>query len=69
LQGLAYVVIAVYVFGILRAWTLLSDPQYGLSGWLNPLQDLPAMEVIIERTETVMEVTESSLINTDSLTR
>jgi hypothetical protein len=27
---------------MLRAWTLLGDPQHGWSGWFNPLQDLPA---------------------------
>jgi hypothetical protein len=52
LQWLAYVIIAVYVVGMLRAWTLLGDPQYGLSGWLNPLQDLPPMEAIVEVEET-----------------
>ena len=54
LQWLAYVIIVVYVVGMLRAWTLLGDPQYGLSGWLNPLQDLPPMEAIVEIDETVL---------------
>jgi hypothetical protein len=36
---LAVVIIGLYALGILRAWTLLGDPQHGWSGWLNPLQD------------------------------
>jgi hypothetical protein len=40
-QGLALVVITLYALAILRAWVLLGDPQHGLSGWLNPLPDLP----------------------------
>jgi hypothetical protein len=39
---LALVIISLYTLGILRAWILLGDPQHGWSGWLNPLQDLPA---------------------------
>jgi hypothetical protein len=35
-------VVSLYALGILRAWTLLGDPQHGWSGWLNPLQDLGA---------------------------
>jgi len=49
LRGLAFAIIALYSLGILRAWTLLGDPQYGLSGWLNPLQDLEAMEEMAEQ--------------------
>jgi len=41
-RGLALVIIGLYALAILRAWTLLGDPQHGWSGWLNPLQDLPA---------------------------
>ena len=41
-RGLALVIIGLYVLAILRAWTLLGDPQHGWSGWFNPLQDLPA---------------------------
>ena len=37
---LAAIVISIYTLGMLRAWTLLGDPQHGWSGWLNPLQDL-----------------------------
>jgi hypothetical protein len=37
---LAVIVISIYTLGMLRAWTLLGDPQHGWSGWLNPLQDL-----------------------------
>jgi len=40
LRWLAVLVIIIYTLGMLRAWTLLGDPQYGWSGWLNPLQDL-----------------------------
>jgi len=54
LQWLAYVIVVVYVVGMLRAWTLLGDPQYGLSGWLNPLQDLPRREAIVEIEESVL---------------
>jgi hypothetical protein len=39
-RGLAVIVIVIYTLGMLRAWTLLGDPQHGWSGWLNPLQDL-----------------------------
>ena len=39
---LAVIIIGLYALGIARAWTLLGDPQYGWSGWLNPLQDMPA---------------------------
>jgi hypothetical protein len=42
IRGLALVIIGLYALAILRAWTLLGDPQHGWSGWLNPLQDLPA---------------------------
>ena len=38
---LAAIIIAIYALGIARAWTLLGDPLYGWSGWLNPLQDMP----------------------------
>jgi hypothetical protein len=41
-RGLALVIIGLYALAMLRAWTLLGDPQHGWSGWLNPLQDLPA---------------------------
>jgi hypothetical protein len=39
-RGLALTIIGLYALAIVRAWTLLGDPQYGWSGWLNPLQDL-----------------------------
>jgi hypothetical protein len=42
LRGLAFVIIGLYALAILRAWTLLGDPQHGWSGLLNPLQDLAA---------------------------
>jgi hypothetical protein len=42
IRGLALVIISLYAHAMLRAWTLLGDPQHGWSGWLNPLQDLPA---------------------------
>jgi hypothetical protein len=38
----------VRVVGMLHAWTLLGDPQYGLSGWLSPLQDFPHAEAVVE---------------------
>jgi hypothetical protein len=40
-RWLGAVIIGLYALGMLRAWTLLGDPQHGWSGWLNPLQDLP----------------------------
>jgi hypothetical protein len=41
-RGLALVIMGIYAHAMLRAWTLLGDPRHGWSGWLNPLQDLPA---------------------------
>ena len=38
-RGLALIVIALYSLAILRAWILLGDPEKGLSGLMNPLQD------------------------------
>jgi hypothetical protein len=38
-RGLALTVIGLYAVATLRAWILLGDPDEGLSGWLNPLQD------------------------------
>jgi hypothetical protein len=35
-RGLALVIIGLYALAMLRAWTLLGDPQHGWSGWLNP---------------------------------
>jgi hypothetical protein len=40
-RWLSAIIIGLYALGMLRAWTLLGDPQHGWSGWLNPLQDLP----------------------------
>jgi hypothetical protein len=39
---------------MLHAWTLLGDPQYGLSGWLNPLHDIPQREGIVVVKESVL---------------
>jgi hypothetical protein len=39
-RWLAAIVISTYALGMLRAWTLLGDPQHGWSGWLNPLHDI-----------------------------
>jgi hypothetical protein len=39
-RWLGAIIIGLYALGMLRAWTLLGDPQHGWSGWLNPLQDL-----------------------------
>src|SRR5215213_11543568 len=41
-RWLGIIIIGLYALGMLRAWTLLGDPQHGWSGWLNPLQDLPS---------------------------
>jgi hypothetical protein len=38
-RGLALTVVALYALAILRAWILLGNPEKGLSGLLNPLQD------------------------------
>ncbi len=38
-RWLGVTIIVLYTFALFRAWTLLGNPQYGLSGWLNPLQD------------------------------
>jgi hypothetical protein len=44
---LAFIIISLYALAVVRAWTLLGDPRYGWSGWLNPFQDLvPAGETI-----------------------
>jgi len=51
-RGLALVIIGLYALAILRAWTLLGDPQHGWSGWLNPLQDLVATGDMAESQET-----------------
>jgi Na+/H+-translocating membrane pyrophosphatase len=47
-RWLAAIIIGLYALGMLRAWTLLGDPQHGWSGWLNPLQDLPARSELDE---------------------
>jgi hypothetical protein len=41
-RWLGAIIIGLYALGMLRAWTLLGDPQHGWSGWLNPLQDFGA---------------------------
>ena len=46
-RWLGAVIIGLYALGMLRAWTLLGDPQHGWSGWLNPLQDLPARNEMV----------------------
>jgi hypothetical protein len=38
-RSLALVIVLLYLLGIARAWILLGDPQFGWSGWLNPLRD------------------------------
>lgn len=38
-RWLGVTIIVLYTFALFRAWTLLGNPRYGLSGWLNPLQD------------------------------
>src|SRR5215203_4845542 len=47
-RWLGAIIIGLYALGMLRAWTLLGDPQHGWSGWLNPLQDLPARSELDE---------------------
>jgi hypothetical protein len=51
-RSLAFIIISLYAVALVRAWTLLGDPQYGWSGWLNPFQDLVATEETIESSET-----------------
>jgi hypothetical protein len=58
LRWLAVIVISIYTLGMLRAWTLLGDPQYGWSGWLNPLQDL---EFELEPTSETDVATDASM--------
>jgi hypothetical protein len=60
-RGLAFVIVGLYVLGILRAWTLLGDPQYGWSGWLNPLQDLVAIEEMVGQQEVSLPDTEAEV--------
>jgi hypothetical protein len=50
-RWLAVIVISIYILGMLRAWTLLGDPQYGWSGWLNPLQDLELEPQVTSRAD------------------
>ncbi|WP_146209744.1 hypothetical protein [Vitiosangium sp. GDMCC 1.1324] len=38
-RWLGVTIIVLYTSALFRAWTLLGNPRYGLSGWLNPLQD------------------------------
>lgn len=47
-RWLALILIGLYIVGIVRAWTLLGDPQGGWSGWLNPLQDIVATREMAE---------------------
>jgi hypothetical protein len=47
-RRLALIIIGLYAVGLVRTWTLLGDPQYGWSGWLNPLQDIVASGEIAE---------------------
>jgi hypothetical protein len=42
IRSLAFIIISLYALALVRAWTLLGDPQLGWSGWLNPFQDLGA---------------------------
>ena len=51
-RWLGAIIIGLYALGMLRAWTLLGDPQHGWSGWLNPLQDLVATGDMDESQET-----------------
>jgi hypothetical protein len=51
-RWLGAIIIGLYALGMLRAWTLLGDPQHGWSGWLNPLQDLVASGDTAESQET-----------------
>jgi hypothetical protein len=48
IRSLAFIIISLYAVALVRAWTLLGDPQYGWSGWLNPFQDLVAAGVTAE---------------------
>ncbi len=53
------IIIGLYALGMLRAWTLLGDPQHGWSGWINPLQDLER-EVEVEATRETDVATDAS---------
>jgi hypothetical protein len=63
-RWLAVIIIALYGLGILRAWTLLGDPQHGWSGWLNPLQDLLEREATSE-TDVPADSSRSELSSSD----
>ena len=41
-----FVMLGCFGLGLIRAWELLGVQRFGLSGWLNPLQDSEAGEVI-----------------------
>jgi hypothetical protein len=58
-RWLAVIVISIYTLGMLRAWTLLGDPQYGWSGWLNPLQDLTLEPEATSETDNPMDAAPS----------
>jgi hypothetical protein len=51
IRSLAFTIISLYALALVRAWTLLGDPQLGWSGWLNPLQGLEAARTMNEPSE------------------
>ena len=65
-RWLALIIIALYALGIVRAWTLLGDPQHGWSGWLNPLQDLVATGEMAEPQDVSLPNTGGTLESEDA---
>jgi hypothetical protein len=51
IRSLAFIIISLYALALVRAWTLLGDPQLGWSGWFNPLQGLEAAGTMNEPSE------------------
>jgi hypothetical protein len=51
IRSLAFIIISLYALALVRAWTLLGEPQLGWSGWLNPLQGLEAAGTMNEPSE------------------
>jgi hypothetical protein len=39
--GLVFVLLGILALGLTRAWELLGARRYSVSGWLNPLQEVP----------------------------
>lgn len=40
IYNIATILVVIYFLGLLRAWQLLGAPRFGISDWLNPLNDV-----------------------------